>query len=72
MRLLLLLFLLVSLQAFPLGRKLTGTVIGTPKGYDYDRHVASTTVNTRDLAFDGDLSTYFAASTTSGGWVGLD
>ena len=70
--LLLLLFLLVSLQAFPLGRKLTGTVIGTPKGYDYDRHVASTTVNTRDFAFDGDLSTYFAASTTSGGWVGLD
>ncbi|MBR6128356.1 MAG: CotH kinase family protein, partial [Bacteroidaceae bacterium] len=25
-----------------------------------------------DCAFDGDLTTYFAASTTSGGWAGLD
>ena len=65
-------FLLFGLQAFPLGRKLTGTVIGSSKGYDYDAGGSSSTVNIRDWAFDGDLSTYFAASTTSGGWVGLD
>lgn len=68
----LLLLLLISLPAFPLGHKLTGTVIGSPKGYDYDKGKSSTTVNIRDWAFDGDLSTYFAASTTSGGWAGLD
>ena len=70
-RLLLLLFL-VSLPAFPLGHKLTGTVIGSPKGYNYNNFSTSTTVNIRDCAFDGDLTTYFAASTTSGGWAGLD
>ncbi len=70
-RLLLLLFL-ISLPAFPLGHKLTGTVIGSPKGYNYNNFSTSTTVNIRDWAFDGDLTTYFAASTTSGGWAGLD
>ncbi len=69
---LLLLCLLVSLQAFPASRKLTGTVIGTSKGYDYNSKSSSSTVNIRDCAFDGNLKTYFAAATTSGGWVGLD
>ena len=63
---------LVSLPAFPLGRKLAGTVIGSSKGYDYDRGTSSSTVNIRDWAFDGNLSTYFASSSTTNGWVGLD
>jgi hypothetical protein len=66
------LILLVSLPAFPLGHKLTGTVIGTPKGYNYNTGGSSSTVNIGPWAFDGDLTTYFAASSTSGGWVGLD
>jgi len=70
--LLLLLSLLVALPAFPLGHKLTGTVIGTAKGYDYNRGSSSSTVNIRDWAFDGDLTTYFAGSSTSGSWAGLD
>ena len=67
-----LLLFLVGLPAYSLGRKLTGTVIGTPRGYNYSTGNSSATVNIRDCAFDGDLTTYFAASTTSGGWVGLD
>jgi len=70
--LLLCLLLLACLPAYPLGRKLTGTVIGSSKGYDYSRYTSSTTVNTRDKAFDGNLTTFFASSTSSGGWVGLD
>ena len=66
------LLLLVSLPAFPLGHKLTGMVIGTPKGYNYSTGGSSSTVNIGPWAFDGDLTTYFAASSTSGGWVGLD
>lgn len=54
------------------GRKLTGTVIGTSRGFDYGTNASSKTVNTRDCAFDGKLTTYFAASSTSGGWAGLD
>ena len=65
-------FILVSLPVFPLGRKLTGTVIGTSKGYDYDKGSNSSTVNIRDWAFDWDLSTFFAGSSTSNSWVGLD
>ena len=69
---LLLVLFLVGFPAFPLGRKLTGTVIGTPKGYSYNTGISSLTVNIRDCAFDGDLSTYFAGSMPSGSWVGLD
>ena len=69
---LLILFLLVSLPVLPQGRKLTGTVIGTSRGYDYDKGANSSTVNIRDWAFDGDLSTFFAGSSTSNSWVGLD
>ena len=45
---LLLFFLLVSLQAYPLGYKLTGTVIGTPKGYDYSTGTSSYNINNRE------------------------
>ena len=52
--------------------KLSGTVIGTEKSVDYGTNTASTTVNTRECAFDGDLDTYFAAYDRSFAWVGLD
>ena len=71
-RTLLLLLFLFNLPAFSLGHKLTGTIIGTQRGYNYSTGVGSSTTNIRDCAFDGDLTTFFAASTSSGGWVGLD
>ena len=52
--------------------KLSGTVIGTEKSVDYGTNAASTTVNTRECAFDNDLTTYFAAYDRSYAWVGLD
>ena len=52
--------------------KLTGTVIGTRKSVDYSTNYASTTVNTRDCAFDDNVNTYFAAYDRSFAWVGLD
>ena len=52
--------------------KLTGTVIGTRKAVDYNTNYASTTVNTRDCAFDDNVNTYFAAYDRSFAWVGLD
>ena len=52
--------------------KLTGAVIGTTPSVDYGTNLATTTVNTRECAFDGDLSTYFAAYDRSYAWVGLD
>ena len=51
---------------------LTGTVIGTTTSVDYGNDQPSTTINTRDCAFDGDLTTYFAAYDRSYAWVGLD
>ncbi|MBR4897855.1 MAG: CotH kinase family protein [Prevotella sp.] len=53
-------------------KKLTGTVIGTSKSVDYANDQPTTTVNTRECAFDGDLTTYFAAYDRSYAWVGLD
>ena len=52
--------------------KLTGTIIGPQKSVDYATNTASTTVNTRERAFDNDLNTYFAAYDRSFAWVGLD
>ena len=52
--------------------KLSGTVIGTEKSVDYSTNTASTIVNTRERAFDGDINTYFAAYDRSFAWVGLD
>lgn len=52
--------------------KLNGIVIGTEKSVDYGTNQPSTTVNTRECAFDGDLTTYFAAYDRSYAWVGLD
>ncbi len=50
--------------------KLTGTPIGSI--YSYSSGSASSTQNTKAMAFDGDNSTYFAAWEQSMGWVGLD
>ncbi|MCD8288322.1 MAG: CotH kinase family protein [Prevotella sp.] len=68
--------LLTAITALPAAaqeaQKLSGTVIGTELSYDYSAGGASTTVNTRENAFDGDLSTFFATNTGSLGWCGLD
>ena len=52
--------------------KLSGIVIGTLKSVDYSTNKESTTVNTRECAFDDNLNTYFAAYDRSFAWVGLD
>ena len=52
---------------------MTGTVIGTAESVDYTNSSApSTTVNTRECAFDGDLNTFFASYERSYTWAGLD
>lgn len=52
--------------------KLTGTVIGSQYSVNYNNSSASTTVNTKANAFDGNLNTFFAAYDRSNGWCGLD
>lgn len=53
--------------------KLQGTVIGTELSVDYNNPSSpSQTVNTRQMAFDGDLNTCFASWERSYTWVGLD
>ncbi|MCD7971180.1 MAG: CotH kinase family protein [Candidatus Azobacteroides sp.] len=47
-------------------------IIGSANTFDYDRFECSTTINTKENAFDGNLSTIFATCERSGGWVGLD
>ncbi len=51
---------------------LTGRVIGTELSVDYSTGNPSTTVNTKDNVFDGDISTFFASYGRSYTWVGLD
>ena len=51
---------------------LKGTVIGTAKSVDYNTGLASTTVNTKENAFDGDFDTFFASNDRSRTWAGLD
>lgn len=52
--------------------KLTGNVIGSEKSVDYRSGQPSTTVNTKEMAFDGKLNTYFASYDRSMTWLGLD
>ena len=52
--------------------KLSGTVIGTSQSVDYNSGKASTTVNTREMVFDGDFNTFFASYERRRTWVGLD
>ncbi|RHJ76816.1 CotH kinase family protein [Parabacteroides sp. AM08-6] len=53
---------------------LKGTVIGSEFSADYSVSggAQSTTVNTKNNAFDNDLNTFFAAYDRTGGWAGLD
>ena len=52
---------------------LKGTVIGTVETVNYQNSAdRSNTVNTRDMAFDGDLTTFFASYDRSYTWAGLD
>lgn len=71
-KLLTLLLSCFSLSALADSHKLTGTIIGTEQSVDYSTNKASSTVNTRDNAFDGKLDTYFASYDRSLTWVGLD
>ena len=52
--------------------KLTGKVIGTTLTVDYNNFSQSTTANTREMAFDGNLNTCFASWERSYTWAGLD
>lgn len=52
--------------------KLQGRIIGTEQSVDYSTGMSSTTVNTKQMAFDGNFNTYFASYDRSGTWVGLD
>ncbi|MDE6514354.1 MAG: CotH kinase family protein [Muribaculaceae bacterium] len=51
--------------------KLTGTPIGTSRGYQYENG-GRVVNNIQHYAFDGDLNTYFATDARSYTWVGLD
>ncbi len=53
-------------------KKLTGKVIGTKETVDYSTFTQSTTANTREMAFDGNLNTCFASWERSYTWTGLD
>ena len=66
------LLLLALTQAAFADGKLTGVVIGNKESVDYQTNTMSTTVNTRDNAFDGDLNSYFASWERSYTWAGLD
>lgn len=61
-----------GLQAQTDDAKLSGTPIGSTYSYNPNSGSASNTVNRPADAFDGDVSTYFAAWEQSMGWVGLD
>ena len=53
--------------------KLSGTIIGSVYSVDYGNgSIQSTTVNTKEEAFDGNFDTYFASYDRSRTWVGLD
>ncbi len=65
------LFLFLSSGAVA-DEKLSGRVIGTEISVDYATGEASRTANTREMAFDGDLSTFFASYDRNLAWCGLD
>ena len=64
--------LLQTLWAVADDDKLTGKVIGTTETVDYTTFNKSTTANTREMAFDGNLNTCFASWERSYTWAGLD
>ena len=68
----LLLLAQISSWSFADDVKLSGTIIGTLETVDYTTFQKSTTANTREMAFDGDLNTCFASWERSYTWTGLD
>ena len=66
------LLLLTALSAMADDGKLAGRVIGTTETVDYSTFNKSTSVNTREMAFDGKLDTFFASWERSYTWTGLD
>ena len=66
------LLLMITISAEADDGKLTGRVIGTAETVDYSTFNKSTTVNTCEMAFDGNLNTYFASWERSYTWTGLD
>ncbi len=66
------LLLLTGLSAMADDGKLAGRVIGTTETVDYSTFNKSTSVNTREMAFDGKLDTFFASWERSYTWTGLD
>ena len=66
------LLLLTAISAVADDGKLSGRVIGTTETVDYSTSSKSTTVNTREKAFDGKLDTFFASWERSYTWTGLD
>jgi hypothetical protein len=47
-------------------------ILGSVYSIDYENDRQSTTVNTKNNAFDGDFTTFFASYDRSNTWVGLD
>lgn len=71
--LLILIFIAATTIAFAQqSHKLSGTIIGTGASVDYTTNQMSTKVNTKEMAFDGNLNTFFASYARSGTWAGLD
>ncbi len=66
------LLLLTALSAMADDGKLAGRVIGTTETVNYSTFNKSTSVNTREMAFDGKLDTFFASWERSYTWTGLD
>lgn len=55
-----------ELEFYSAGRKLNGRLIGTSESYNDNPD------RTYDKAMDGDMTTFFDAKLSTGGWVGLD
>lgn len=67
--LLILIFIAATTIAFAQqSHKLSGTIIGTGASVDYTTNQMSTKVNTKEMAFDGNLNTFFASYARSGTW----
>ena len=69
----LLVALLCGISSLHADTKLTGTPISSYGSFDYNNTGnPSFSVNTAQMAFDGNMDSYFAAWDVSYGWVGLD
>ncbi len=66
------LLLMAAISAVADDGKLTGRAIGTLETVDYNSFNKSTSVNTCEMAFDGNLNTFFASWERSYTWTGLD